>query len=93
MDLVKIMGNMKDGSGKTGTSESFLDTDLDGKVDTETLSNAFVGYAPTKDPVMSITVTSPDLVNPNSKSRGRSYLNHRLTRLISNKFFEIYNNS
>ncbi len=88
-----IMGNMKDGSGKTGTSESFLDTDLDGKVDTETLSNAFVGYAPTKDPVMSITVTSPDLVNPNSKSRGRSYLNHRLTKLISNKFFEIYNNS
>lgn len=88
-----IMGNSPSPSGKTGTSESFLDTDLDGKIDTETLSNAFVGYAPSKNPVMSITVTSPDLVNPNSKSSSRSYLNHRLTRLISNKFFELYNNN
>lgn len=87
-----IMGDSPSPSGKTGTSESFLDTDGDGIVDTETLSNAFVGYAPSDNPVMSITVTSPDLVNPNSKSSSRSYLNHRLTKLLSNKFFELYNN-
>ena len=88
-----IMGNSPTPSGKTGTSESFLDTDGDGVVDTETLSNAFVGYAPSKNPVMSITVTSPDLVNPNSNSNSQSYLNHRLTRMISNKFFELYDNN
>ena len=86
-----IMGDSPTPSGKTGTSESFLDTDGDGKVDTETLSNAYVGYAPNDEPVMSITVTSPDLVDPNGKSSSRSYLNHRLTRMISNKFFELYN--
>ena len=88
-----IMGRVAKASGKTGTSESFLDTNNDGIVDTETLSNTFAGYAPYDDPVMSITVTSPDLVNPKSKSSSRSYVNHRLTRLISEKFFEMYNNS
>ena len=62
------MGNSPTPSGKTGTSESFLDTDGDGVIDTPTLSNAFVGYAPSNKPVMSITVTSPDLVNPNGNS-------------------------
>ena len=87
------MGNSPTPSGKTGTSESFLDTDGDGVIDTETLSNTFVGYAPSEKPVMSITVTSPDLVNPNSKSNSQSYVNHRLTRMISNKFFELYDNN
>ena len=88
-----IMGNSPTPSGKTGTSESFLDTNGDGVIDTPTLSNTFVGYAPSNNPVMSITVTSPDLVNPNSNSASQSYLNHRLTRMISNKFFELYDNN
>ena len=88
-----VMGSIDKPSGKTGTSESFLDTDGNGIVDTETLSNAFVGYAPYDNPVMTITVTSPDLVNPKSKSSTRSYANHRITRRISEKFFQLYNNS
>ncbi len=88
-----IMGSINKPSGKTGTSESFLDTDGDGKIDTETLSNAFVGYAPYDNPKVSITIVSPDLVDPNSKSSSRSYLNHRLTRQISEKVFEIYDNN
>lgn len=88
-----IMGNISKPSGKTGTSESFLDTNNDGIVDTETLSNAFVGYAPYDKPIMSIAVASPDLVNPKSKSSSRSYANHRISRLISEKFFELYKNS
>lgn len=87
-----IMGKTIKPSGKTGTSESFLDTNNDGIVDTETLSNAFAGYAPYDKPVMSIAVASPDLVNPKSKSSSRSYANHRISRLISEKFFEIYKN-
>jgi len=86
-----IMRGVEKGAGKTGTSESFLDTNSDGVVDTETLSNAFVGYAPYDNPIMSITVTSPDLVDPNSKTEARSYLNHTLSRKISQEFFKLYN--
>ena len=85
------MGNSPNPAGKTGTSESFYDSNGDGKVDVETLSNAFVGYAPANKPVMSIAITFPNLVNPNGKSSSRSYANIRITREISDKFFELYN--
>lgn len=84
------MGDSPSPSGKTGTSESFYDSNHDGKVDVETLSNAFVGYAPSDKPVMSIAITFPNLVNPHGSSSGRSYANMRITKEISNKFFEIY---
>lgn len=85
------MGKSPNPAGKTGTSESFYDSNGDGKVDVETLSNAFVGYAPANKPVMSIAITFPNLVNPNGKSSSRSYANIRITREISDKFFELYN--
>ena len=85
------MGESPSPAGKTGTSESFYDSNGDGKVDVATLSNAFVGYAPSNKPVMSIAITFPNLVNPNGKSSSRSYANIRITREISNKFFELYN--
>ena len=34
------------GAGKTGTSQSFIDTDGNGVVDTETITTSFVGYSP-----------------------------------------------
>ena len=34
------------GAGKTGTSETFVDTDGDGNIDTGTLSTSFIMYAP-----------------------------------------------
>ena len=40
------MGNYTNSAGKTGTSQSFIDTDGDGKVDTETITSSFVGYSP-----------------------------------------------
>ena len=84
------MGESPTPSGKTGTSESFYDSDNDGKIDVETLSNAFVGYAPSKNPVMSITTVFPNLVDTTGSSSSRSYANQRITRMISNKFFELY---
>ncbi len=85
-----FMGNSPKPAGKTGTSESFMDTNDDGKIDTPTLSNAFVGYAPYDNPIMSIAITYPNIVNGKSKSNSRSYANIRMTRIISEKFFEIY---
>ena len=85
-----VMGKSPSPAGKTGTSESFLDTDGDGKIDTETISNAFVGYAPYKNPVMSITVTSPDVGDPSTNIDFHSYVNRRIARYISNRFFELF---
>lgn len=83
-----VMGNSPSPAGKTGTSESFLDTNNDGKIDTETVSNAFVGYAPRDNPKMSITVTTPDVENPNTSINYHSYVNRRIAREISNLYFE-----
>ena len=84
-----VMGNSPEPAGKTGTSESFMDTDGDGKIDTETVSNAFVGYAPFDNPEMTITVTSPDVEDPNTNISFHSYVNRRIARFISNKYFEM----
>ena len=78
------------GSGKTGTSQSFLDTDEDGVIDTETISTAFIGYAPTNNPRFSITVTSPDSSYPNGSSDFSSYVTRRITKEITDRYFEMY---
>jgi len=83
-----VMGDAPDPAGKTGTSESFLDTNNDGIIDTETVSNAFIGYAPATAPEMTITVTSPDVENPNTSTSFHSYVNRRIAREISNYFFQ-----
>ena len=85
-----VMGNAPNPAGKTGTSESFIDTNMDGKIDTLTTSNAFVGYSPRENPIMTITVTSPDVEDPNTKINFRTYMNRRIAKEVSNKFFEIY---
>ena len=87
-----VMGNSPNPAGKTGTSESFIDTNNDGKIDTETVSNAFVGYAPRDNPAISITVTTPDVENPNTSINHRSYVNRRIVKEISNMYFSDYFN-
>ncbi|MGI6325329.1 MAG: peptidoglycan D,D-transpeptidase FtsI family protein [Bacilli bacterium] len=77
-------------AGKTGTSESFIDTNSDGIVDKETISNAFVGYAPYDDPKMSIAVVSPDVSYPGSGISYRSLVNKRIAARVAKKFFEFY---
>ena len=85
------MGWIDKPAGKTGTSESFLDTNGDGVIDTETISKTFSGFAPFDNPKMTLTVTSPDLINPKSRSGYISYANDRISRRISVLFFEKYN--
>lgn len=77
-------------AGKTGTSESFVDTDGDGKIDTETVTNTFAGYAPYDDPKVVFTVISPDIYHYGNNSTYTSTVNKRLSEQISKKFFEIY---
>lgn len=84
------MGAYTDASGKTGTSQSFIDNDGDGVVDTETITSSFVGYAPSENPKMSIVVVSPDISHSHSYSTYQSAVSKRISANIVNKFFEIY---
>ena len=83
------MGNYRGiGAGKTGTSQSFIDTDGNGVVDTETITTSFIGYAPYDNPKFSIVVISPDVAEANTDTT--SAINKRLSSEIVNKYFEIY---
>ena len=79
-----------DAAGKTGTSQSFIDTDGNGVIDTETITSSFVGYAPANNPVMSIIVTSPNSSHPNSNTNYASLVTMHITKEVTNKFFEMY---
>lgn len=77
-------------AGKTGTSESFIDTDLDGKIDTETITATFGGYAPYNDPKVAFVVISPDVATERLDYNTMSKVNRRITTKVSQKYFEIY---
>ena len=78
-------------SGKTGTSESFIDLDNDGVIDAESITNNFVGYAPSSKPVMSIAASFPDIQNPNS-GKYKSNVNQEVVSKATKIFFELYKN-
>lgn len=82
-----FMGDYYNTSGKTGTSQSFIDTDNDGKVDTETISTSFIGYAPNDNPTMSIVVVSPDISLPDAGYQ--SMITKRITAKMVNKYFAL----
>lgn len=79
-----------DAAGKTGTSQSFLDTDNNGIIDTETITSNFVGYMPYNNPKVSLMVTSPNSSHPNSNSNFASLVTLRITKAVSNKYAEMY---
>lgn len=81
--------NMKP-AGKTGTSQSFIDKDGNGVIDTETITSSFLGYAPYDNPKMSIVVTSPDSSHPNSNIDYASLVTYRITQKVTEKYSEMY---
>ncbi|MEG1457565.1 MAG: penicillin-binding transpeptidase domain-containing protein, partial [Bacilli bacterium] len=83
------INKLYDPYGKTGTSQSFIDTDNDGKIDTSTISNSFVAYAQSNESIASFVVISPNVSD--GKSSYVSSVNKRLTREISDLYFNKYN--
>ncbi len=77
-------------SGKTGTSQSFIDTDGDGRIDTETITSSFIGYLPREAPKVSIIVTSPDSSHPNSNINYASQVTHRITGKVADAYVNRY---
>ena len=84
------ISDIRNAAGKTGTSESFVDTTGDGKIDTETITATFAGYAPYDNPRVSFTVISPDVASVNLDYNAMSKVNRRITTRISEKYFEFY---
>ena len=82
------MGKYNDSAGKTGTSQSFIDTDGDGIVDTETITSSFIGYSPSDSPQISIVVVSPDVGLPDASYQ--SAVTKRISSQLVNKYFSIY---
>jgi cell division protein FtsI/penicillin-binding protein 2 len=81
------MGNVSDPSGKTGTSNSFKDTDNDGIIDRETISKAFIGYAPSDNPNFSIVILSPNVSDLNYSEYVPS-VNYKISERVSNKMVD-----
>ncbi len=77
-------------AGKTGTSQSFVDTNGDHKIDKETISTTFVAYAPYDNPKVTFTIVSPNISRPDGRTNHQSAINKRLTNRVSKKYFEIY---
>ena len=72
------------GAGKTGTSETYIDSDNDGKMDVKTISNAFVGFAPFDNPKYSIVVLTPNIY----VERDYDYQKVHYTKYISNNIMQ-----
>ncbi len=77
-------------SGKTGTSQSFIDTNGDGRIDTETITSSYIGYFPRENPKVSIVVTSPDSSHPNSNINYASQVTYRITGQVANAYVNRY---
>lgn len=76
-------------AGKTGTSQSFLDTDNDGKADAETISTTFASYVPYDDPKVTFTIITPD-TSTYSDVEYTSFITKRIARKVSNAYFKRY---
>lgn len=77
-------------AGKTGTSESFYDSDLDGKVDVKTISMSYAMFAPVDNPKYSLVVISPNVSHTNGKTEYIAYINKHISKEVSKILFENY---
>ena len=55
-------------SGKTGTSETFVDSNNDKKYETESISTAFVAYFPSDNPKYALAISTPNISYINNAS-------------------------
>lgn len=84
------IANKYNPAGKTGTSESFVDTNNDGQIDTKTYSVTFAGFAPVDDPKYSLVVVAPHVAVKNEDEED-TYIyrvNRHISYNITNFLFE-----
>lgn len=77
-------------AGKTGTSQSFYDSDNDGVVDVETTSMSYAMFAPYDNPRYSLVIVSPHVSHKNGSSDYMAYINSHISKEVSKILFEKY---
>jgi cell division protein FtsI/penicillin-binding protein 2 len=70
-------------AGKTGTSESFIDTDNNGIIDKKTTTTSYVMYAPYNNPQISIIMVSPNIKYSSNGSNYKYPINQRVIRQVT----------
>lgn len=75
-------------AGKTGTSESFYDSNSDNINDVKTVTKVFAGFIPYKNPTYSVVVLSPHVSYDNPNNSYTSNVNRHITRAITDFLFE-----
>lgn len=75
-------------AGKTGTSESFIDTDNDDIVDKKTITTSYVMYAPFDNPKASIVMVSPNIKYQNGTNNYKYPINARVMNKVSKLVLE-----
>ena len=75
-------------AGKTGTAESFLDTDLDGVIDKATVSTSYIMYAPFDEPKFSMIIVSPHIKYKNKVSDYKYPINARIMKRASSLVYD-----
>jgi cell division protein FtsI/penicillin-binding protein 2 len=74
-------------AGKTGTSETYVDSDNDGVMDALTITSSYAMYAPFKNPKYSMVVISPNVNNVNGKTDYFAYINRYISKRVSDYVF------
>lgn len=75
-------------AGKTGTSESFIDTNNDNIVDTKTVTSTFAAFMPYDNPKISMVVITPNVSYYINDKTYVAPINKKISKLISEKVFE-----
>lgn len=75
-------------AGKTGTAESFLDTDADGIIDKATVSTSYIMYAPYENPSFSMIIVSPHIKFKNKVSNYKYPINAKVVKRASMLVYE-----
>lgn len=75
-------------SSKTGTSESILDSDLDGKADIFATTRTFVSYMPSDNPLYSLIIVSPNIDYKENEYTRTYPINMYLSKNISKILFD-----
>lgn len=77
-------------AGKTGTSETYFDSDGDGVGDVLTITNTYAMYAPFDDPKYSMVVISPNVNHKSGRSDYFAYINRFISKRVSEYVFSNY---
>ncbi len=77
-------------AGKTGTSESFYDSDNDGVVDVKTITSTFAGFFPNEDPKYSVVVITPNISHNNGTNDTMYYGASKITKEITSFLADNY---